>query len=269
MRGHKVALVAPNGTGKTTLFNLITGTLRTQTGSIELGYNVEMAYFQQDQTLVLDANKTILEEVSNSCPKAEESTIRGLLGAFLFPGELVNKKIGVLSGGEKNRIAMVKVLLKKANFLVLDEPTNHLDLQAKDILLQALQQYQGTILIVSHDHDFIQKLVDIVIELNHDGLHEFPGNYESYLEHMKTDQPNANPAFSSYSSKPAKPQKHHQEIKKLERSIERLEKQRDELYCQLYTHEYGSKEYVLLEQKVEEIKNQLEKYMHEWEQVEL
>ena len=148
-RGERVALVAPNGMGKTTLFSLISGALPLTHGTVTFGTNVTTAVFEQDQMRALNPDHTVYEEVLAAAPAVAESTIRTFLGSFLFSGETVRKKISVLSGGERNRVAMVKVLLQKANFLLLDEPTNHLDLYAKDVLLQALKQYQGTILFVS------------------------------------------------------------------------------------------------------------------------
>lgn len=184
-RGEKVALIAPNGCGKTTLFNIITGKLPIQSGSVEFGYNVKTAFFEQDQTKVLNPKNTIFDEIQQSCPDIADGTIRAFLGSFLFRGDDAFKKISVLSGGEKNRVAMVKVLLQNANFLLLDEPTNHLDIPSQDVLLDALKRYQGTILIVSHDHSFIQALADHILELNPEGLYSFPGTYQEYLDHKQ------------------------------------------------------------------------------------
>ena len=126
-------------------------------------------------------DKTILENITEACPKAIEQKIRAFAGSFLFTKDSINKKVGVLSGGEKNRVGMIKVLLQNANLLLLDEPTNHLDIQSKDILLTALQAYQGTILFVSHDQDFVNKLATDIVELSVDGAKEYQGNYELYL----------------------------------------------------------------------------------------
>src|SRR5205814_8062876 len=134
---------------------LITHKLPLATGIITVGYNVHSTIFDQDQTASLSLDKTILENITESCPKATEQKIRAFAGSFLFTKDTINKKVGVLSGGEKNRVGMIKVLLQNANFLLLDEPTNHLDIQSKDILLKALQTYQGTLLFVSHDKDFV------------------------------------------------------------------------------------------------------------------
>lgn len=180
-RGEKVALVASNGVGKTTLMNIIMGKLKQSAGEVAWGYNTTIAYFEQDQLLALNQNKTILEEISSSCAKVSEQEMRRMLGCFLFTGDDVHKKIRVLSGGEQNRVAMVKVFLQKTNVLLLDEPTNHLDLFVKHVLLQALTQYTGTIIFVSHDQDFLTKLPTRILELTPEGLRDYQGNYDSYL----------------------------------------------------------------------------------------
>lgn len=185
-REDKVALIAPNGTGKTTLFNLIAHKLSCTQGSITLGHQVTTALFDQDQEKVLDPDKTIYQEICDSVPQATEAQIRSVLGAFLFSGDDVFKLIKVLSGGERNRVAMVKIILSKANFFLLDEPTNHLDIESKEVILAALQNYQGTILFVSHDQDFVQRLATKIVELHADGVTVFPGTYEAYLQHKMT-----------------------------------------------------------------------------------
>src|SRR4030095_4319702 len=176
-KGQKIALVASNGVGKTTLFNLIAQKLPLGSGVVTVGYNVLSTVFDQDQTASLAMDKTILENITESCPKVVEQKIRAFSGSFLFTKDSINNKVGVLSGGEKNRVGMIKVLLQNANLLLLDEPTNHLDIQSKDILLTALQAYQGTILFVSHDQDFVNKLATDIVELSVDGAKEYQGNY--------------------------------------------------------------------------------------------
>lgn len=183
-RGEKVALVAANGVGKTTLFSLIAQKMVPHTGSIEMGHNVQWTLFEQDQDKVLHHQKTVLDEAESVCTTSEaRQKVRSFLAAFLFMKDDVHKKIGVLSGGEKNRVAMVKTLLTKSNFLLLDEPTNHLDLDAKDILLKALKQFSGTLLFVSHDRVFLDDLATMVIELTPHGVHTYAGNFSSYLYH--------------------------------------------------------------------------------------
>jgi ATP-binding cassette, subfamily F, member 3 len=181
-RGQKVALIAPNGVGKTTLLNLIAGKLPLQQGSITFGHNVTYALFTQDQNQVLDRQRTIMENIKHLCPQVTEQTIRAFLGAFLFSGDDAFKKIAVLSGGEKNRVGIVSVLLQHANLLLLDEPTNHLDIPSKDILLRALKEFPGTVVFVSHDRDFINALATDILELNQRGTHYYHGNYDAYLD---------------------------------------------------------------------------------------
>lgn len=260
-RGKKIAIIAPNGTGKTTLFNLIAGKLPLQNGEIEFGHNVSHALFEQDQTRVLNPNKTVMEEVQEACANIPDEMIRGFLGGFLFSGDDVHKKIKVLSGGEKNRVAMVKVLLQKANFLLLDEPTNHLDLYAKAVLLQALQQYDGTILFVSHDHAFIQDLATDILELTPNGLYYYPGSYEQFLEDKKrreASETQKQPIFQQTERKKKSPKIGQKELKKREREIEKLEKQIEKEYLILASKEYGSAEYQKCMKRIERIKKSVE-----------
>ncbi len=187
VRGQKVALVAPNGAGKSTLFNIIAGLLKPQEGTVVAGQYVTTALFVQDQGQALNGTRTIFEEICLSVD-VPEKVIRAMLGAFLFTGDDVHKKIAVLSGGEKNRVAMAKVILQKTNFLLLDEPTNHLDLPSKDILCQALLRYQGTILFVSHDQDFVNRIATHIIELTPVGACVYEGNYDLYVSIKKQQQ---------------------------------------------------------------------------------
>jgi ATPase components of ABC transporters with duplicated ATPase domains len=180
-RGEKIAIVAANGVGKTTLMHIIAGVERLQNGTLTLGHNVKHTLFHQDQNSVLNHKATIIEEIESAAPHQTTAAIRQLLGAFLFSNDDIYKKISVLSGGEKSRVGMAKVLLQHANFLLLDEPTNHLDMASKDILMSALQKYTGTLLFVSHDHDFINRIATRVLELTPTGLYSYSGNYDAYL----------------------------------------------------------------------------------------
>lgn len=271
MRGQKIALVAPNGTGKTTLFNVLVGKYPIQEGEVIFGHNVEPAFFEQDQLRALNPNNTIWQEVINACPQISEAKIRSFLGTFLFKGDDIHKKISVLSGGERNRVAMVKVLLAKANFLLLDEPTNHLDLYTKDILLQALKQYEGTILMVSHDHDFMQKLATDVFELNQYGITHFPGSYETYLYERKPDElaPTqedlvAAKPIEKKENKLSKEQK--KIVAKLEEKIEKLEKRKEKINFAFTSLTYGTIEY---DKKLDELKQteqELIASLKEWEE---
>lgn len=280
-RGEKVALVAANGVGKTTLFNVLTGSLPAdEPDHVAFGYNVAYAVFEQDQARVLKPTNTIFEEVVNAARTVPESTIRAFLGSFLFTGDDVHKKIAVLSGGERNRVAMVKVLLQQANFLLLDEPTNHLDLYAKDILLQALQAYDGTILFVSHDHDFINKLATRVIELTPQGVYSFAGTFETYLWHKQQQQheqahqqqvTHQQQRPTSGAEQPAVDSKQLRDLKKqlarIEKEIEKCERELVEQAEIFGQHPFESKEHQNAMHRTTQLNNKLAKFSEEWEQL--
>jgi ATP-binding cassette subfamily F protein 3 len=180
-RGDRVALVGVNGAGKSTLIKLLAGIEPLSAGSLKLGHNVEPDYFAQDQYRELDPARRILDDLSAVAPHKTNTELRGLLGCFLFSEDEAFKPIGVLSGGERNRYALARLLLHPSNFLLLDEPTNHLDMRAKDVLLEALEKYNGTVVFVSHDRYFIDKLATRVFEIGGGHVEVFPGNYEDYL----------------------------------------------------------------------------------------
>src|ERR1700716_1775058 len=180
-RGERIALVGVNGAGKSTLIKLLAGQELVTAGEYKLGHNVEPDYFAQDQYKELDPEARILDDLGELSAASTQTQLRSLLGCFLFSGDDVFKRIGVLSGGERNRYALLKMLLHPANFLLLDEPTNHLDLRAKDVLLEALMKYTGTVVFVSHDRYFIDKLATRVFEIGDGNVEIFPGNYEDYL----------------------------------------------------------------------------------------
>ncbi|MGC1654799.1 MAG: ATP-binding cassette domain-containing protein, partial [Candidatus Sulfotelmatobacter sp.] len=167
--------------GKSTLIKLLAGEEKTTQGEYKLGYNVEADYFAQDQYKELDADARMIDDLGNASPRSTQTELRSLLGCFLFSEDDVFKKIGVLSGGERGRYALLRLLLHPANFLLLDEPTNHLDLRAKDVLLDALMKYTGTVVFVSHDRYFIDKLATRVFEIGDGKVEVYPGNYEDYL----------------------------------------------------------------------------------------
>ena len=179
-RGDRIALVGVNGAGKSTLIKLLAGREPLTTGEYTLGHNAHPDYFAQDQYKELDADARMLDDLANVAPRST-TELRNLLGCFLFSEDDVFKRIGVLSGGERNRYALARMLLHPSNFLLLDEPTNHLDIRAKDVLLEALQEFHGTIVFVSHDRYFIDKLASRVFEIGGGEVHDFPGNYEDYL----------------------------------------------------------------------------------------
>ena len=180
-RGDRIALVGVNGAGKSTLIKLLAGTEKVTHGEYHLGHNVEADYFAQDQYKELDAGARMIDDLAEASPRSGETELRSLLGCFLFSEDDVFKTIGVLSGGERGRYALLRLLLHPANFLLLDEPTNHLDLRAKDVLLDALVKYTGTVVFVSHDRYFIDKLATRVFEVGDGKVEVFPGNYEDYL----------------------------------------------------------------------------------------
>jgi ATP-binding cassette subfamily F protein 3 len=180
-KGDRVALVGVNGAGKSTLIKLLAGTELTTRGEFRLGHNVEADYFAQDQYKELDPDARMIDDLGAASPRSTQTELRSLLGCFLFSEDDVFKKIGVLSGGERGRYALLRLLLHPANFLLLDEPTNHLDLRAKDVLLDALMEYTGTVVFVSHDRYFIDKLATRVFEIGDGRVEVYPGNYEDYL----------------------------------------------------------------------------------------
>lgn len=180
-RGDRIALVGVNGAGKSTLIKLLAGSEPLTSGEYKLGHNVEVDYFAQDQYKELDPDARVLDDLWGLAPQCGQTELRNLLGSFLFSEEDVFKRIGVLSGGERNRYALARMLLRPSNFLLMDEPTNHLDLRAKDVLLESLQEFQGTVVFVSHDRYFIDKLATRVIEVADGRVTVFPGNYEDYM----------------------------------------------------------------------------------------
>ncbi len=179
-RGDRIALVGVNGAGKSTLIKLLAGTEPLSAGEYKIGHNVEADYFAQDQYKELNPDARILDDLGELSPRSTQTELRSLLGCFLFQADDVFKRIGVLSGGERGRYALLRLLLHPANFLLLDEPTNHLDMRAKDILLEALAAYTGTVVLVSHDRYFIDKLATRVFEIGEGRVEIYPGNYEDY-----------------------------------------------------------------------------------------
>jgi ATP-binding cassette, subfamily F, member 3 len=188
-RGERIALIGPNGSGKSTLLRLIAGQLEPEAGVRELGHNVRLAYYAQHQREALDDRRTVLEEIGAEAPLDMIPQLRSLLGAFLFRGDDVEKRVSVLSGGERARLALAKLLLRGANLLVLDEPTNHLDIPAIDILTEALRKFEGTLVIISHDRDFIDQLANVILEVRPGEtsarLERHPGNYGAYLHRLQ------------------------------------------------------------------------------------
>jgi len=275
--GHKVSIVAPNGMGKSTLLNVVMGKYSQGTGRYLLGHNVVSAFFEQDQNQSLNPGNTILEEVEAACTTAEaRARARNLLGAFLFTGDDVHKKIDVLSGGEKNRVAMVKILLQNANFLVLDEPTNHLDIISKRILCDVLKHFKGTILFVSHDRTFLNDLATDIIELTPTTLYYYSGNYDSYLYHKKhlsdssQKREQESRAPSGPSTKKASSKSSYtlrKEIGSIEGKIKKLEEKISSLSEQFASLSYGTPEYDAANAKLNECQVALKKAYARWEEL--
>ena len=190
-RGQRTVLVGPNGAGKSTLLKLLGGVLPIQQGSRELGYNIQVGYCSQHRVDLLTLDRTVLEEAQDCGRQVPEQTVRTLLGAFLFRGDDVFKPVGVLSGGEKSRLVLAKLLLNPPNFLLLDEPTTHLDMASIEALIQALQQYQGTLLFISHDVYFIKSIATSVLHVRDGVLTFYPGNYDYYLEKTQAESEQA------------------------------------------------------------------------------
>jgi ATP-binding cassette subfamily F protein 3 len=191
-RGDKIAFLGPNGAGKSTLLRLIMGTEKPLDGSVSFGqHNVVPAYFEQNQAEALDLEKTLLDTIWDAVPQWKTEEVRGLLGKFLFPGDMVFRKVGALSGGEKARLALAKLLLSSANLLLLDEPTNHLDIPAKETVEEALKEFEGTVLVVSHDRYLISAVANKIVEIRDGELKMYHGNYQYYLERKEKEKEQA------------------------------------------------------------------------------
>ncbi len=278
-KGEKAALIGPNGIGKTTLFRIILSKLKAKNGSVRLGSNVIIGYYDQEQA-DLNLNKTIFDEISDTYPDLTITQIRNVLAAFVFTGDDVFKTIGTLSGGEKGRVALAKIMLSNANFLILDEPTNHLDINSKEILEQALQSYEGTVLYISHDRYFINSTASKIIELNKDKATIYLGNYDYYIEKTAeneapaTEQENITETENKLDWKKQKEiqsqqRKKENQIKKLEKEIEETESKIEELDSllateEVYTNSMRSRE--IYEEK-EAFEEKLIILYEEWEKV--
>lgn len=186
-RGDRIALLGQNGQGKTTLAKILAGVTKDYTGELTDGHNVRIGYFAQNQEEVLNPEKTVQQEAEDAATEETRPRVRDLLGSFLFQGEAVNKKTKVLSGGERNRLALCKLLLQPFNTLIMDEPTNHLDIQSKEIIKLALQKFDGTLIVISHDREFLQGLCDKIFEFRDGKMKEFLGNIDEYLEYRQKE----------------------------------------------------------------------------------
>src|SRR5206468_12090202 len=190
-RGQRIVLVGPNGAGKSTLLKILAGVLQFQSGTRQLGHNVREGYYSQYRVEMLQAERTVLEEALDTPQAVTEQFVRTLLGCFLFRGDDVFKRVSVLSGGEKSRLALVKLLLNPPNLLLMDEPTTHLDIPSIDALITALQQFEGTLILISHDVYFIRTLANHVVHVNAGRLTHYPGGYQYYLDKTQAESARA------------------------------------------------------------------------------
>ncbi len=291
-KGEHVAIIGDNGTGKTTILKIINGLLPADSGSLRLGTNVHIGYYDQEHH-VLHMEKTLFEEISDEYPSLNNTEIRNTLAAFLFTGEDVFKQIKALSGGERGRVSLAKLMLSESNFLILDEPTNHLDITSKEILEDALNGYTGTVLYVSHDRYFINRTASRILELSGHTLTNYLGNYDYYLEkkqqlalssQMADGSPSSAPVPSGTGEKEsaaklnwkeqkelqAKQRKRENELKRLEERIENLEQRDAEIDGEMSRPEVCTDVAKLqeLSREKEGIAAELEQLMERWEVLE-
>lgn len=279
-RGERIAIIGPNGVGKSTLLKMITGQLTPTRGTIQFGTNVQIGYYDQEQAN-LNTSNTVLQELWGEYPHVNEKDIRTILGNFLFSGDDVLKDIHSLSGGEKARLALAKLKMKQANVLILDEPTNHLDIDSKEVLEAALIDYPGTIIFVSHDRYFMNKIADQVLEMRSDGITVYLGNYDYYVEKKQEElelnqleQPNStSPSIQQGKLNYQQEKKLQREQRKKRRHIQQLEETIDSLEMELANLEmemtkpdvYEDHEMALkYMNKTESLKEEIEQYMNEW-----
>ena len=267
-----------NGAGKSTMIKLLAGTEPLTSGSYTLGHNALPDYFAQDQYKELDPNARMIDDLGDAAPRSTQTQLRTLLGCFLFSDDEVFKRIGVLSGGERNRYALARMLLAPSNFLLLDEPTNHLDMRAKDVLLEALKRYSGTVVFVSHDRYFIDNLAARIFEIEDGHVHVYPGNYEDYLwrksggaSPIVTEEPaHVEPAAVAApheSKKRVNPMK----MKKLQDRLREVEQKVATLESEIAQHEAALADFRSVEETlrlndlVSQRRTQLESTVAEWE----
>ncbi|MDL2300772.1 ABC-F family ATP-binding cassette domain-containing protein [Lachnospiraceae bacterium OttesenSCG-928-D06] len=284
-RGEHVAITGDNGTGKTTLLKIINSLIPSDAGTFALGSNVEIGYYDQEHN-VLHSHKTLIEEISDEYPHLTHTEIRNVLAAFLFTGDDVFKQISSLSGGERGRVSLAKLMLSNANFLILDEPTNHLDIMSKEILEDALNQYEGTVLYVSHDRYFINRTCNRILDL-YDGIFmNYPGNYDYYIEKRDTviaayidkEKKVEEVPLSSVTKKDWKSQKEEQaklrklenDLRKCEEEITLLEEENAEIDLQMTLPEVAVNSAKLneLAKRQETINTRLEELYNVWEELE-
>jgi ATP-binding cassette subfamily F protein 3 len=280
-RGDRIALVGVNGAGKSTMIKLLAGAERLTSGSYTLGHNALPDYFAQDQYKELNPQRRLIDDLSDAAPRSTQTQLRTLLGCFLFSDDDVFKPIGVLSGGERNRYALARMLLAPSNFLLLDEPTNHLDMRAKDVLLESLGKYNGTVVFVSHDRYFIDKLATRIFEIEDGHVHVYPGNYEDYLW-RKQGGPEAmieKPLADARGSVPSHDRQgvvkrvNPMKVEKMRARLREVEQQVAELESEIQQHEAALAEFISVEETVRlnELltarRKELEARVAEWEEL--
>lgn len=283
-RGERVAIIGSNGTGKTTILKILNQVIPADNGSFRLGSKVHIGYYDQEHH-VLHMEKTIFEEISDDYPKLTNTEIRNLLAAFLFTGDDVFKPISALSGGERGRVSLAKLMLSQANFLILDEPTNHLDITSKEILEEALNNYEGTVLYVSHDRYFINKTATRILDLTNHKLVNYIGNYDYYLEKKEeltdiyapevreevyTETVSATKMdWKQQKEEQARLRKRENDLKKTEKAIEELEQRDSEIDEEMANPEVATNvaECVRLSKEKAEIAEKLEKLYEKWEEL--
>lgn len=279
-RGDKIALIGANGKGKSTVLRIVDGSEKHE-GKVETGHNVNPSFYAQHQLEALDVKNDLLEELKLEGTGKSELELRGVLGCFLFTGDEIFKRIKVLSGGEKSRVALAKTLISEANFLLLDEPTNHLDILSVSILVQALQQYEGTLLLVSHDRHFITQVANKIWWIEDQEIKEYPGTYEEYNWWMAKREKEKKPVQSQVDSKPkekkqnskpknnAEEQQAAKELKQVEGQIEQMESKVAELEAKLAEPAVyeNPEEYEKFNSEYQKQKVELEQLMEKWEEL--
>ncbi|MGX8712124.1 MAG: ABC-F family ATP-binding cassette domain-containing protein [bacterium] len=278
--GKKVAFVGRNGEGKSTMAKIIVGDINDYTGTFRLGAGVQLGYYAQNQAAMLNLDKTVFETIDDIALGDIRPKIRNILGSFLFGDDDIDKKVKVLSGGEKARLALAKLLLTPSNLLILDEPTNHLDMNSKDILKNALLQYTGTLIVVSHDRDFLSGLTDELYEFRDGAVHEFKGDIMEFLESAKETSDTSSTGTTSSaskikeasSSKAAYEQskERERERRKLQNAVKQKEQEIEALEAEIASRDEilatGAVQTPDFYKEYQSLKEQLEKKMEEWEE---
>ena len=266
---ERVALIGPNGIGKTTLFRIISEELMPVSGKVKLGTKVMIGYYDQEHTS-LSYNKTIFQEIRDTYPNMTNTEIRNACASFQFKGEDVFKTIDVLSGGERGRVVLMKLLLSKCNFLILDEPTNHLDIESKEVLEDALLSFEGTILFISHDRYFINKLATKVVEMKEHGSHTYTGNYSRYLEvkeDIKVKNTSQNSEYIERKKSLSEIKKIKNQIQRVEKEISSVEKEIEECQARLLEEDVinSYKKYNEITDTIDSLNIKLEELLEQWE----